>query len=481
MARAYARADAHGRGARGRGAQGARGVRGVHDVAGPAGAAGAEVAPRRPTCARSARSSSSPSKASRTRWGRRSTTAATCSTRARRSSTGRSRRSRTRAQRAEIMAAERAARDRARVPFLAPVAPEIAFTRFATTGRDAARGRRRAPCSRRACRHPERVFGVYRVPDRHDLSRSNEGEAFVEWEIAHAPGALAGRRAGRDARVQARLDHWAARRPGEPSVLDEDVAGALIARARVAPEDCFGLTACSTCAAATVEDGTSWTPHVEGVLLFTRPLTRSPAHRQLMAAGAARRCAPAAVPPRDPRLGGGRRVGLAAPLRPAAHAPRRSRTCRAPGTSCSTPTWRSSACAAQDCYGVQVTRTAERCSPTSRWRASAEPGRAEAPVRRRRRPLRMHAAEHVVIAYRDRPEYEAGPRALARLPARGPARPPRPPDRRAAADRGRRPPAPVVPVRGLRHVRPVRPGADVPADLQPQRRPSLGPYCGELD
>src|SRR5215207_10827233 len=39
------------------------------------------------------------------------------------------------ARRAEIMTAERAARDRARVPFLAPAVPEIAYTPFATTGR----------------------------------------------------------------------------------------------------------------------------------------------------------------------------------------------------------------------------------------------------------------------------------------------------------------------------------------------------------
>ena len=63
----------------------------------------------------------------------------------------------------------------------------------------------------------------------------------MEWEIAHAPGALAP--AADDVLITAfaREDHWVARRVGEPSVLDEDVAGTLCARARLEPEDCFGL------------------------------------------------------------------------------------------------------------------------------------------------------------------------------------------------------------------------------------------------
>ena len=36
--------------------------------------------------------------------------------------------------------------------------------------------------------------------------------------------------------------HVVLRRPGQPCVLDEDVAGALAARAHLGPEDCFGLT-----------------------------------------------------------------------------------------------------------------------------------------------------------------------------------------------------------------------------------------------
>ena len=56
---------------------------------------------------------------------------------------------------------------------------------------------------------PERVFGVYRVPDRFDHNQDSENRAYVEWEIAHAPG-RARRRATDDVLITAfaREDHW---------------------------------------------------------------------------------------------------------------------------------------------------------------------------------------------------------------------------------------------------------------------------------
>ena len=67
----------------------------------------------------------------------------------------------------------------------------------------------------RAGRPPERVFGVYRVPDRFDHSRQR-GRAYLEWEIAHRPGALPP--ATDDVLTTAfrRDAHWVARNPGEP-------------------------------------------------------------------------------------------------------------------------------------------------------------------------------------------------------------------------------------------------------------------------
>ena len=113
----------------------------------------------------------------------------------------------------------------------------------------------------------------------------------------------------------------------------------------------------------------------------------------------------------SPRLGGGRRLGRARPLRPAAHARRRCRTSRAPGRSCSPPTWRSSASAPRTptaCRSRAPTRRAG--SPTCRSRAARKNFRAppKLPCADGTERRRMQAAEHVVLAYRDRAEYEDG-------------------------------------------------------------------------
>src|SRR4051812_14077621 len=67
-------------------------------------------------------------------------------------------------ERARIAGAERAARDRSRAAFAAPVPLKIAFTRFATTGRTQLEDVANVLRSTGLAAHPERVFGVYRVP-----------------------------------------------------------------------------------------------------------------------------------------------------------------------------------------------------------------------------------------------------------------------------------------------------------------------------
>src|SRR5262249_53282105 len=96
------------------------------------------------------------------------------------------------AQRAAIVRSERAARHAARQPFQAPAPPEIVFTRRPTTGRTQPAAVAAALHQTGLSAHPERVYGVYRVPDRFDHQRSAEAKAYVEWEIAHEPGGLNG-------------------------------------------------------------------------------------------------------------------------------------------------------------------------------------------------------------------------------------------------------------------------------------------------
>ncbi|HYH87780.1 MAG TPA: hypothetical protein VEX67_01020, partial [Solirubrobacteraceae bacterium] len=188
------------------------------------------------------------------------------------------------AERARVAAAERDARDHARAAYRAAAPPAVAFTRFATTGRtqlDEVKERLRATGLAAA---PERVFGVYRVPDRHDLSRNSENRARVEWEIVHAPGALPP--AADDVQISSfsRAGHWVARRFGEPAVLDEDLAGTLCARAGLEPEDCFGLPRLLHIRATSTDDAKFWRAYVDGGLVLSRPsdaVTR--AHEQMQA------------------------------------------------------------------------------------------------------------------------------------------------------------------------------------------------------
>ena len=183
------------------------------------------------------------------------------------------------AERTRVAAEERSMRERVRASYRAAPAPAIEFTRFATTGRTQLEEVVQRLKATGLAAAPERVFGVYRVPDRLDLGRSNENRASVEWEIAHAPGALAP--AADDVLVTAltRDAHWVARRFGEPSVLDEDVAGALCARAGLQPEDCFGVTRLTHVRASDTDAGKSWSAHVDGALVLSRPsaaVTRAP-------------------------------------------------------------------------------------------------------------------------------------------------------------------------------------------------------------
>ena len=94
-------------------------------------------------------------------------------------------------QREALVRGERAARLSTRRPFHAPAPPEIVFTRVATTGSAQLADVAAALHSSGLSAHPERVYGVYRVPDRFDHQRSAEAKAYLEWEIAHQPGALA--------------------------------------------------------------------------------------------------------------------------------------------------------------------------------------------------------------------------------------------------------------------------------------------------
>jgi hypothetical protein len=143
------------------------------------------------------------------------------------------------AQRSCVAGQERAARDAARTPYVSPAAAEVRIDRIATRGEtQLAEVLAHVHASGLA---PERMFGVYRVPDRISgpLTPHSEKRRVVEWDIVHSPGG--GFSAPLVATSFVAEEHWVARRAGEPSVLDEDLALAFCLEAGIGPERCAGL------------------------------------------------------------------------------------------------------------------------------------------------------------------------------------------------------------------------------------------------
>jgi hypothetical protein len=143
------------------------------------------------------------------------------------------------AERARVAASERAGRDAARAPFVAGVAPQVAFTRIATRGGtqlaevlawlgDSGLG-------------PTDLYGLYRVPDRISttLTPHSEQGRVVEWDVVHGPE----RSGSGELEVTSFVarDQWVARRLGERAILDEDLPAAFLAEAGIGPERCAGI------------------------------------------------------------------------------------------------------------------------------------------------------------------------------------------------------------------------------------------------
>ncbi len=101
-------------------------------------------------------------------------------------------------QRTSVSGQERAARDAALAPYVSPSAAEVRIDRIATRGEtQLAEVLAHVHAASLA---PERIFGVYRVPDRISgpLTPHSEKRRVVEWDIVHSPGQGSVARAGRD-------------------------------------------------------------------------------------------------------------------------------------------------------------------------------------------------------------------------------------------------------------------------------------------
>ena len=168
-----------------------------------------------------------------------------------------------------VMRAEHALRDAAREPYLAPDRSPLRISRVATRGgtQGLQVAEHLAACG--LAGRPELVYGVYRVPDRIRPSAGPEKGRVVEWDVVHAATEpLAPAEAPADVYFDAG-DTWVARRIGEPSILDEDLALAYLRHAGIGPERTLGIARhCTIDPYGESESSTYLIARVNGVHVF---------------------------------------------------------------------------------------------------------------------------------------------------------------------------------------------------------------------
>ncbi len=171
-------------------------------------------------------------------------------------------------------AEELAAREQARTTYLSPHRAHVAFTRIAAEGKTQIAEVAAYLGASGLSARPDLVYGVSRVPDRISPTsmRNSEKGGVVEWEVIHA--ATTSLSAGAPAAVASfgAQETWVARLPGEPSVLDEDVALAYLAYAEIPPEQSLGIARHLAINKHNEEDGPDYmVSQVTGVHVFHAP------------------------------------------------------------------------------------------------------------------------------------------------------------------------------------------------------------------
>jgi hypothetical protein len=319
------------------------------------------------------------------------------------------------AARVRIQAEERAAREAARAPYRAPHAQPVAISRLATRGATQLAEVLAHLQGSGLGAHPERVWGVYRVPDRISgpVTPHSEQGRVVEWDIVHLPvdpAAHADPTLDEIVATSFRAsDRWVARRVGEPSVLDEDLAVAFCSWAGIGPERCLGVARISEVRALRDGDSDSHDslrPLVRGVVAL-HPRESSGMFDHLAASAPFALPEPAALGVHVEVLNW---AAVAQAVHPKIHHP--------PSVPSPFPYLPSTpqellraylevvGVGPADSYGVQATFD----QPTALeqgglFTTNLGPRQACADGQDR---MRTHGCEHVVIAYRDRPEHVEG-------------------------------------------------------------------------
>ena len=316
-------------------------------------------------------------------------------------------------QRARIAAEERARRDAARAPYRAPEPPPVQISRLATRGRSQLQELRAFLRQSGLAGRPERVYGVYRVPDRISptLTPHSEAGRVVEWDVVHEPGALP-EAAGDVTGASFEADgQWLARRLGEPSVLDEELGLLYCAWAGVGPEACLGIARVPAFAAAgwTAQESPPLVGFVEAVVALHAPAPGADGMRERMAASA-----PLQVTAEQLRLAHVEVLEwaeIARVVHPQAH-----KAWRIPSPVPYLPSTPQEllraylevvGVRAADCWSAQVTidRPRELFGKVGMGGTNMGP---KLPCADGEARGRLHGAQQVVVAYRDSADYAAG-------------------------------------------------------------------------
>ncbi|MBJ7331589.1 MAG: hypothetical protein JHC95_16970 [Solirubrobacteraceae bacterium] len=149
------------------------------------------------------------------------------------------------AERQRIAAEQRAERDAARGPYRAANAAEVRISRLATRGDTQLTELLSHLTTSGLGAHPEKIFGVSRVPDRisPNVTPHSEKGRVVEWDIIHEPIDAAAQppAAPLVATAFQAGEQWVARREGEPSIVDEELGLSYLLDAGIPPDQCLGL------------------------------------------------------------------------------------------------------------------------------------------------------------------------------------------------------------------------------------------------
>lgn len=137
---------------------------------------------------------------------------------------------------------ELADRDAARGPYLAPERAQVEVSRVATRGGSQLQDVCEHLASTGLAARGDLVFGAYRVPDLISPARmGGQKRAYAEWDVVHAATAPLPRAPAPATVTLAAKDVWVARRPGQRSPLDEDLALDVLLRADIGPHAVLGI------------------------------------------------------------------------------------------------------------------------------------------------------------------------------------------------------------------------------------------------